>query len=99
MKKLKVNDFDDVLKKALKNKETKLEYDKLEEEYSLAKEFLELRMKSKMTQKELAEKAGTSQPAIARLESGSYKNLSLSFIRKVAAVLGAKPEIHLKSSN
>ncbi len=38
----------------------------------------------------------TSQPAIARLESGNYKNLSLSFIRKVARALHAFPEIHIK---
>ena len=52
----------------------------------------------KMTQKELAEKVGTSQPAIARLESGNYKNVSLSFIRRLALALNAVPEIHLKQS-
>ena len=41
---------------------------------------------------------GTSQPAIARLESGKYKNVSMSFIRKVAEALDAVPELHLKKA-
>lgn len=49
-----------------------------------------------MTQKELAAKAGTSQPAIARLESGRYRNVSLAFLRKVGKALGAQPEVHLR---
>ena len=57
-----------------------------------------LRKTKNLTQKELAKLAGTSQPAIARLESGNYKNLSLSFIRKVAEALGAIPEIHLRKA-
>jgi predicted transcriptional regulator len=68
----------------------------LEKDYSLAREFISLRKDKDLTQMELAKLAGTSQSAIARLESGSYKKLSLSFIRKVAAALHAVPEIHIK---
>lgn len=91
-------DFDDLLKKQLKDPEFRKEYEKLEEEFALAKEFIKLRAQKNLTQKELAIKANTSQPAIARLESGSYQNLSLSFIRRVAEALGAVPEIHLKKA-
>ena len=48
---------------------------------------------------DLALKIGTSQPAIARLESGNYRNLSLAFINKLAKALDAEPVIHLKSKN
>ncbi|MFA5519483.1 MAG: helix-turn-helix transcriptional regulator [Spirochaetota bacterium] len=44
----------------------------------------------------MAEKVGTSQPAIARLESGNYKNISLAFLKRVAFALGTTPEIKLK---
>ncbi len=88
--------FEDLLSKELKNQDFKAEFDALEEEFILAKEVILLRKNNNMTQKELAKLAGTSQPAIARLESGNYKNLSLSFIRKVAEALGAIPEIHLR---
>jgi transcriptional regulator with XRE-family HTH domain len=45
-----------------------------------------------MTQSELAEKAGTRQSSIARLESGSY-NPSLRFLKKVAEALDARLEV------
>ena len=96
MKKIKSYNYNDLLKNELKNKEFKKEYNSLEEEFILAKEIINLRKSYKLTQKELAEKVGTSQPAIARIESGNYKNVSLSFLRRVAKALDAVPVIHLK---
>ena len=93
---LKEHDFNDLLKREMRNKEFAEAYNALEKDYSLAREFISLRKDKDLTQMELAKLAGTSQSAIARLESGSYKNLSLSFIRKVAAALHAVPEIHIK---
>jgi len=90
--------FDEILGRKLKNPKFKKEYDELEEEYTLAKEIIELRIKKNLSQKELAEIIGTSQPSIARLESGKYKNVSMSFIRKVAKALDAVPELHLKQA-
>ena len=90
--------LEDLISKELKDPSFKKEFDSLEEEFILAKEVILLRKTNNLTQKELAKLAGTSQPAIARLESGNYKNLSLSFIRKVAEALGAIPEIHLRKA-
>ncbi len=87
-----------LLKKQLKNKEFKKEYDLLEEEFEIAREIIKLRKDANLTQKELADLAGTSQPAIARLESGNYKNVSLSFLRKIGKALNATPEIHFKKA-
>ena len=98
MKKIKSYNFDELLKRELKNKDFHDEYESLEEEFALAKEVINLRKKMKLTQKELASKVGTSQPAIARLESGNYKNVSLSFLRRLAFALNAIPEIHFKQS-
>ncbi|PKA23694.1 transcriptional regulator [Leptospira sp. mixed culture ATI2-C-A1] len=95
--KLKTKDFDSLLKNQLKDKKFKSEYDALSNEFTLAKEIIKLRKKRHLTQKDLAEKIGTSQPAIARIESGNYKNLSLSFINRLAKALDAVPVIHLKS--
>jgi predicted transcriptional regulator len=80
----------------LKNPEVRKEYNLLQKEFELATEVIELRLKNNLTQEELAKQIGTSQPAIARLESGSYKNLTLSFLRRLADALGAVPEIHLR---
>ncbi|TGK19441.1 helix-turn-helix domain-containing protein [Leptospira stimsonii] len=95
--KFKAKDFNSLLNKELKNKDFKKEYDALSNEFTLAKEIIKLRKKRNLTQKALAEKIGTSQPAIARIESGNYKNLSLSFINRLAKALDAEPVIHLKS--
>jgi len=96
MKKIKSHTFDSLLEKELKDKAFKKAYESLGEEFALAKEIIKLRKTHNLTQKELAERAGTSQPAIARLESGNYKNVSLSFLRKVALALGTTSEIRLK---
>jgi predicted transcriptional regulator len=93
---MKAMNYEDFLSERLKNPSIKKEYDALEEEFELAKEVIELRIRNNLTQKELAKQIGTSQPAIARLESGSYHNLTLSFLRRLANALGAVPEIHLK---
>ena len=96
MKTIKVYKYNDLLRKELKNKQFKKTYDALKEEFVLAKEIINLRKSNNLTQKELAAKVGTSQPAIARIESGSYKNISLSLLRRVANALDAVPVIHLK---
>ncbi len=96
MKKIKLYDSEEVLKKNLKDPEFMKEYDALEEEFNIAREIINLRLKAGLTQKQLADAAGTSQPAIARLESGSYDKLSLTSLRKIGTALGAKPVIHFK---
>ena len=90
------SNFDELLEKELIDKKFKKEYEQLEKEFFLAKEVIQLRKEQNLTQAELARKVGTSQPAIARLESGEYRNLSLAFVRKVAKALQAIPEIHLR---
>ncbi len=82
----------------MRDPDFKREYDALEEEFTLAKEIIELRIRRKLTQKQLAQQMGTSQPAIARIESGSYKNVSLSFLRRLGKALGAVPEVHLRTA-
>jgi DNA-binding Xre family transcriptional regulator len=94
--KIKACKYKDLLKKELKNADFRREYEALEDEFIIAKEIINLRRIKKYTQKDLAEKAGTSQPAIARIESGNYRNVSLSFLKRIASALDAVPEIHLK---
>ncbi|MDR0623583.1 MAG: helix-turn-helix transcriptional regulator [Treponema sp.] len=90
--------FESLLEEKLKNQDFLAEYENLEKEFVLAEEVMKLRLEKNMTQKELAEKAGTSQPAIARLESGKYTNITLSFLRKIGKALNAEPEIHFKTA-
>ncbi|QEN06837.1 XRE family transcriptional regulator [Oceanispirochaeta crateris] len=93
---MKAYNYEEFKKERLSDPHLKAEYDFLEEEFTLSKEIIQLRKDKNLTQKELAHEIGSSQPAIARLESGNYRNLSLSFLRKVATALDAVPEVHLK---
>jgi predicted transcriptional regulator len=95
MKKIKLVSSKSLLKKQMASKEFKKEFKNLKEEFEVARE---MRLDAKLTQKELAKLAGTSQPAIARLESGNYKNLSLTFLNRVGLALGAIPEIHFRKT-
>jgi len=93
---MNTRNYKEALKDQLNDSEFRNEYENSEEEFTLAREVIELRIKHDLTQKQLAELVGTSQPAIARLESGSYRNVSLSFLRRVAKALNAVTEVHLK---
>ena len=85
--------FNDLKSKLLADEKVKIEYDSFEEEFELASQIIGLRQKAGLTQKELADKIHTSQPAISRLESGNYKNVSMMFLRKIGNALGVKPHI------
>ena len=93
---MKTTPYREFLQEQLRDLEVRKEYEAVDVEFALAREIIALRQQRNLTQRQLAEKAGTSQPAIARVESGSYRNLSLAFLRRLAEALGAEPEIHLR---
>ncbi|OQY09768.1 MAG: hypothetical protein B6I30_09355 [Desulfobacteraceae bacterium 4572_187] len=55
-----------------------------------------MRKEAGLSQKELARKVGTSQQQISRLESPSYQGHSLSMLRRVAEILGAKIHVEIR---
>jgi len=65
--------------------------EELEPGYQVAR----LRIQRGLTQAQLAEKVGTRQPSIARLENGS-STPSMSFLYKIAKALDAKIEFRLR---
>jgi predicted transcriptional regulator len=94
--KMKIYDAHEMLKEDLKNPKFRKEYEALEEEFEVAKQVIDLRLKQGLSQKDLAHKVHTSQSCISRLESGTYQNLSLSFLRKVGQALGAEPQVRFR---
>jgi predicted transcriptional regulator len=88
--------FDTFKKKMLKNPAVKAEYDALEEEFALIRELLKARTRAKLTQAQVARRMGTSQSAVARLESG--RSPSLASLRKYAEATGSKVEIKLSKA-
>jgi len=87
-------------KRALKNPAVKKEYDALEEEYAraaLAGELIGARARAKLTQAQVARRMGTSQSAVARMESGRSLP-SMSSLRKYAKAVGHRVVITLKKA-
>ncbi len=88
-----------MVSKMLKNSAVKAEVDKLNrEEFAILDEILAARKESGLTQSQIAKLMGTQAPAVARLESSlatGKHSPSLSTLRKYAAALGKKIELHL----
>jgi len=88
-----------MVSKMLKNSAVKAEVDKLNrEEFAILDEILAARKESGLTQAQIAKLMGTHAPAVARLESSlatGKHSPSLSTLRKYAAAVGKKIELHL----
>lgn len=61
----------------------------------VARQIYELRKQAGLSQRELAERIGTTQSAISRLEDADYDGHSISVLRRVAGALGAKIDVEL----
>lgn len=59
-------------------------------EMRIEQELVALREKNGLSQRDLAERIGASQPYIAKLESGRVKNLGLKTLAKYAAATGTR---------
>jgi len=69
-------------------------YRKLEGEFSFLDAILKARATAGMTQSEIAERIGTTQSAIARLESGAL-NPTIATLQKYAEAIGYRVDIKL----
>ena len=69
------------------------EFEALGPEFRLARELIEARVKAGLSQSEVAARMGTSQSAVARLESGHRP--SLKTVERYAKAVGRKVEIRL----
>ena len=70
-------------------------YDALAEEFSLASTLIQARARARLSQAQLAQRMGTSQSTIARLESGTARP-SLSTLRRFADATGMQVHVSLK---
>lgn len=86
--------LEDALRAEMRNPEFRKAYDALEPKYALIRAMLDSRNKKGMTQAAIAKRAGTTQSAIARFESGRT-NPTLEFASRLSRALGAKLEIRL----
>ena len=82
MKAITLNDY---IGKKLKNSDFKSAYDRELLVNAIAKMTIDLRHSAKLTQQQLARKAGTTQAVIARLESGTDERIpSIDLLARIA---------------
>lgn len=65
----------------------------------VAEMLYQARTKAGLTQKQLADLAGTKQPVIARLEDADYNGHSLTMLQRIATAPNKRLEIRLKSAS
>lgn len=71
-------------------------YDELDEEFAFLDEVLNARAEAGLTQAEVAARVGTTQSAIARLESAAPKHSpTIATLQKYAKALGYRVQIRL----
>ena len=80
--------------KALARPDVRRAYDALGEEFAFLDEILNARAAAGLTQAEVAARVGTTQSAIARLESGgSGHSPSIATLQRYAKALGCRVEV------
>ncbi|MFA5024432.1 MAG: helix-turn-helix transcriptional regulator [Patescibacteria group bacterium] len=84
----KAINLDDVLREELKNPKFKKYFDEYGRQLELSLQIIKLRQARKMSQLELAEKIGTTQGNVARIESGQ-QNFTVKLLDKVASALNS----------
>ena len=85
----------DAAKEWFKNPEFVAAYDALEEEFALAEALIRARGQADMTQEDVARAMGTTQAAVARLESGRSMP-STRTLQRFADATGTKLRIHFE---
>ena len=83
------------LKESLKNTEFKKAWEESETEYQISRALIAARLNRKISQRELARRANTTQAVISRVE-GMNANPSIGLIQKLAQALNLKLKIQLE---
>jgi ribosome-binding protein aMBF1 (putative translation factor) len=85
-------------KKSVKEPKYRKAYEALEGEFALASAVIDIRNSAGLTQERLAKKMGTTQPVVARLESGRVRP-SMRTLERLAAATGWRLLISFEPRN
>lgn len=89
-------DLADLKTRLLNDPEIRTEYEALETEYALARELIAARTRAGLSQEQVAERMGTSQSTVARLESGRTLP-SLRTLDRYARATGSRAVVRLEA--
>lgn len=84
--------LDDFLKEQLKNPKFRKEWERTEAAYQVTRELIRARIEGKLSQRELAKKAKTTQAVISRIENMTTSP-SIGLLQKIAKALDKKLEV------
>ncbi len=94
MTKQKIFTFKDNLQESLKDPVFKKAWQESETEYQLACQLIEKRLAKKISQRQLAQKVGTTQAVISRIESMNA-NPSIDLLKRLASALDSKLSVFI----
>jgi transcriptional regulator with XRE-family HTH domain len=82
--------------RALSRSDVRPAYDEMEDEFSFLRQILAARASAGLTQAQVAARIGTTQSAVARLESGAHKHSpSIVTLQRYARALGFRLDVRL----
>lgn len=84
----------DLKARFMEDAEFREEYERVDQEYALIEALVRARMAAKLTQAELAQRLGTTQSAVARLEGGRVSP-SFATLRRYADATGTRLTVGL----
>lgn len=93
---MKRENYEQDLARRLRDPRFRAAYERERERVTLATQIREVRRWKHWTQAQMARKLGTSQSALARLESGSYDGYTVGMLRRIARVTGCRLQIRLE---
>ena len=76
--------------------EIQAEYDALADEFAIARELISARARAGLSQAEVAQRMGTTQSVVARLESGR-RPPSLRTVQRYAQAVGARAVVRIEA--
>ena len=81
--------------RVLANPEARKEYDAMADEFGMTRELIAARARMGLTQADVAQRMGTTQSVIARLESGK-RAPSLRSVQRYAQAIGLRAVVRLE---
>jgi len=81
----------------LADADTRASYDAMADEFNMARELIAARSRAGLTQGDVAQRMGTTQSVIARLEGGG-RMPSLRTVQRYAEAVGARAVVQLKAA-
>jgi DNA-binding XRE family transcriptional regulator len=91
-----MTDLAELKARLLEDPQTRAEYDAQAPEFALAQELIAARIRAGLSQTEVAERMGTSQSAVARLESGRSLP-SLRTLERYASATGSRAVVKIEA--